>query len=54
MTFCCCLKRGENYKESVPEIAKIFSDFFESRDFVPSDLFAGLILAKARQKQGKS
>ena len=35
----------------MPHISQIFSRLFGERDYVPSDLIAGLILAKARQKQ---
>lgn len=32
-------------------MARIFSDFFEDRDFVPSDLLAGLILIRQKQQE---
>ena len=49
--FCCCwLRSGKNYRDNVPQISQIFSRLFGERDYVPSDLLAGLILAKARQK----
>jgi len=44
------LRSGKNYRDNVPHISQIFSRLFGERDYVPSDLLAGLILAKARQK----
>ena len=41
----------EKFKDNVPQIAKIMSKFFVDRDYVPSDLLAGLILVEARQKE---
>ena len=35
----------------MPQIAKIMSKFFVDRDYVPSDLLAGLALVETRQKQ---
>ena len=44
------MRSGKNYRDNVPQISQIFSRLFGERDYVPSDLLAGLILAKARQK----
>lgn len=44
------MRSGKNYRDNVPHISQIFSRLFGERDYVPSDLLAGLILAKARQK----
>ena len=41
----------EKFKDNVPQIAKIMSKFFVDRDYVPSDLLAGLILVEAKQKE---
>ena len=52
ISFLCGSNQSrEKFKDNVPQIAKIMSKFFVDRDYVPSDLLAGLILVEARQKE---
>jgi len=40
-----------DHKNALPDVARLISEFFENRDFVPSDLIAGLVLLQQKQKK---
>ncbi|XP_070190358.1 diacylglycerol lipase-alpha-like isoform X2 [Littorina saxatilis] len=47
---CCCVERKGRNKNSMSEIAQLFTEFFRDLDVVPSDIVAGLVLLRHRQK----
>ncbi|XP_055888225.1 diacylglycerol lipase-alpha-like isoform X3 [Biomphalaria glabrata] len=48
---CCCVERKAATKNSMSEIASLFTDFFRDLDVVPSDIIAGLVLLRKHQQQ---
>ncbi|RUS83012.1 hypothetical protein EGW08_009249, partial [Elysia chlorotica] len=48
---CCCVERKGHNRNSMSEIAALFTDFFRDLDVVPSDIVAGLVLLRKYQKQ---
>ncbi|XP_045197127.2 diacylglycerol lipase-alpha-like isoform X2 [Mercenaria mercenaria] len=47
---CCCVERKGRNKNSMSEIAQLFTEFFRDLDVVPSDVIAGLVLLRRFQK----
>lgn len=47
---CCCVERKGRNKNSMSEIAQLFTEFFRDLDVVPSDVVAGLVLLRRFQK----
>ncbi|KAL4232804.1 hypothetical protein ACF0H5_007490 [Mactra antiquata] len=47
---CCCVERKGRNKNSMSEIAQLFTEFFRDLDVVPSDVIAGLVLLRRYQK----
>ncbi|KAK3098738.1 hypothetical protein FSP39_022580 [Pinctada imbricata] len=45
---CCCIDTNRN-RNSIAEIAKLFTEFFRDLDVVPSDVIAGLVLLRRYQ-----
>uniref|UniRef100_A0A914WX69 sn-1-specific diacylglycerol lipase n=1 Tax=Plectus sambesii TaxID=2011161 RepID=A0A914WX69_9BILA len=48
---CCCLPKSQDEGGSLAEVARLMADFFKDHDLVPSDIVAGLVLLRRRQKQ---
>ncbi|XP_012940156.1 diacylglycerol lipase-alpha [Aplysia californica] len=48
---CCCVERKGHNRNSMSEIAALFTDFFRDLDVVPSDIIAGLVLLRKHQQQ---
>ncbi|XP_048240109.1 diacylglycerol lipase-alpha-like isoform X11 [Haliotis rufescens] len=48
---CCCVERKGRNRNSIAEIAQLFTEFFRDLDVVPSDVIAGLVLLRQFQKQ---
>ncbi|XP_052809041.1 diacylglycerol lipase-alpha-like isoform X2 [Mya arenaria] len=46
---CCCVERKGRNKNSMSEIAQLFTEFFRDLDVVPSDVVAGLVLLRRYQ-----
>lgn len=47
----CCLRSDEYGKEAFMQVASLLSALFRSTDLVPSDIIAGAILMRVRQKR---
>ncbi|KAG5678518.1 hypothetical protein PVAND_008185 [Polypedilum vanderplanki] len=47
----CCLAKDENGEEAFLQSAELFSNLFNGTDLVPSDMIAGSILMRVRQKK---
>ena len=47
---CCCIKQNKN-EAAFANIAETLSCFFHKYDVVPSDILAGLLLIRDRQRQ---
>ncbi|KAL7022366.1 hypothetical protein ACKWTF_012212 [Chironomus riparius] len=47
----CCLRRDEYGQEAFMQVASLLSALFRSTDLVPSDIIAGSILLRVRQKR---
>ncbi|XP_076467047.1 diacylglycerol lipase-alpha-like isoform X2 [Babylonia areolata] len=47
---CCCVERKGRNKNSMSEIAQLFTEFFRDLDVVPTDIVAGLVLLRHHQK----
>ncbi|XP_078331862.1 diacylglycerol lipase-alpha-like isoform X4 [Crassostrea virginica] len=46
---CCCVERKNNNRNTIAEIAKLFTEFFRDLDVVPSDVIAGFVLLRHYQ-----
>ncbi|XP_056017088.1 diacylglycerol lipase-alpha-like isoform X3 [Ostrea edulis] len=46
---CCCVDRKNNNRNTIAEIAKLFTEFFRDLDVVPSDVIAGFVLLRHYQ-----
>lgn len=51
---CCCLGPTGHRNSSLNEVAKILSEFFRDIDIVPSDIVAGLVILRKKQKMERS
>lgn len=47
----CCLRKDEYGKEAFMQVASLLSALFRGTDLVPSDIMAGAILLRVRQKR---
>lgn len=47
----CCLRRDEFGHEAFTQVASLLSALFRGTDLVPSDIMAGCILLRVRQKR---
>ena len=47
----CCIRRDEYGQEAFMQVASLLSALFRSTDLVPSDIIAGAILMRVRQKR---
>ncbi|XP_021355357.1 sn1-specific diacylglycerol lipase alpha-like isoform X2 [Mizuhopecten yessoensis] len=47
---CCCVERDATNRNSIAEVAKLFTEFFRDLDVVPSDVIAGFVLLRRHQK----
>lgn len=51
---CCCVGTDEQSTDAFSGIAKLFSNFFQGVDLVPTDIAAGLILVHREQERKAS
>ncbi|KAK2717458.1 diacylglycerol lipase-alpha-like isoform X2 [Artemia franciscana] len=51
LCLCCCISKSERNKDSLTAIAKLLSEFFGDLDVVVTDILAGLILLRRKQKK---
>ena len=47
----CCLRKDEFGQEAFTQVASLLSALFRGTDLVPSDIMAGCILLRVRQKR---
>lgn len=47
---CCCIKQNRN-KSAFASIAETLSCFFHKYDVVPTDILAGMLLIRDKQKE---
>ncbi|KFO97795.1 Sn1-specific diacylglycerol lipase alpha, partial [Calypte anna] len=48
--FLCCTRTKDSQSDAYSEIAYLFAEFFRDLDIVPSDIIAGLVLLRQRQR----
>ncbi|MBN3294967.1 DGLA lipase, partial [Amia calva] len=48
--FMCCTRAQDSQSDAYSEIASLFAEFFRDLDIVPSDIIAGLVLLRQRQR----
>ncbi|KAI1890097.1 hypothetical protein AGOR_G00169710 [Albula goreensis] len=52
--FMCCTRTQDSQSDAYSEIASLFAEFFRDLDIVPSDIIAGLVLLRQRQRSKRS
>ncbi|XP_035274433.1 sn1-specific diacylglycerol lipase alpha [Anguilla anguilla] len=52
--FMCCTRAQDSQSDAYSEIASLFAEFFRDLDIVPSDIIAGLVLLRQRQRSKRS
>ncbi|XP_007526388.1 diacylglycerol lipase-alpha [Erinaceus europaeus] len=52
--FLCCTRTKDSQSDAYSEIAYLFAEFFRDLDIVPSDIIAGLVLLRQRQRAKRS
>ncbi|MBN3314876.1 DGLA lipase, partial [Atractosteus spatula] len=52
--FMCCTRAQDSQSDAYSEIASLFAEFFRDLDIVPSDIIAGLVLLRQRQRAKRS
>ncbi|GCC33034.1 hypothetical protein chiPu_0011500 [Chiloscyllium punctatum] len=48
--FLCCTRTQDTQTDAYSEVAFLFAEFFRDLDIVPSDIIAGLVLLRQRQR----
>ncbi|XP_056463042.1 diacylglycerol lipase-alpha isoform X2 [Gadus chalcogrammus] len=48
--FMCCSRAQDTQSDAYSEVASLFAEFFRDLDIVPSDIIAGLVLLRQRQR----
>ncbi|XP_007885645.2 diacylglycerol lipase-alpha [Callorhinchus milii] len=48
--FLCCTRAQDSQSDAYSEVAFLFAEFFRDLDIVPSDIIAGLVLLRQRQR----
>uniref|UniRef100_A0AAY4BHH8 Diacylglycerol lipase-alpha n=1 Tax=Denticeps clupeoides TaxID=299321 RepID=A0AAY4BHH8_9TELE len=48
--FMCCTRAQDTQSDAYSEVASLFAEFFRDLDIVPSDIIAGLVLLRQRQR----
>ncbi|XP_069755183.1 diacylglycerol lipase-alpha isoform X2 [Narcine bancroftii] len=48
--FLCCTRTQDTQSDAYSEVAFLFAEFFRDLDIVPSDIIAGLVLLRQRQR----
>ncbi|XP_052458679.1 diacylglycerol lipase-alpha isoform X1 [Carassius gibelio] len=48
--FMCCTRTKDTQSDAYSEVASLFAEFFRDLDIVPSDIIAGLVLLRQRQR----
>uniref|UniRef100_A0A672PE31 Diacylglycerol lipase-alpha n=1 Tax=Sinocyclocheilus grahami TaxID=75366 RepID=A0A672PE31_SINGR len=52
--FMCCTRTKDTQSDAYSEVASLFAEFFRDLDIVPSDIIAGLVLLRQRQRAKRS
>ncbi|XP_030650334.1 sn1-specific diacylglycerol lipase alpha [Chanos chanos] len=52
--FMCCTRAQDTQSDAYSEVASLFAEFFRDLDIVPSDIIAGLVLLRQRQRAKRS
>ncbi|KAG7473965.1 hypothetical protein MATL_G00101460 [Megalops atlanticus] len=52
--FMCCTRAQDSQSDAYAEVASLFAEFFRDLDIVPSDIIAGLVLLRQRQRAKRS
>ncbi|KAG7276665.1 hypothetical protein CRUP_032014 [Coryphaenoides rupestris] len=52
--FMCCSRSQDTQSDAYSEVASLFAEFFRDLDIVPSDIIAGLVLLRQRQRSKRS
>ncbi|XP_052006473.1 diacylglycerol lipase-alpha isoform X1 [Xyrauchen texanus] len=52
--FMCCTRAKDTQSDAYSEVASLFAEFFRDLDIVPSDIIAGLVLLRQRQRAKRS
>uniref|UniRef100_A0A665WMM4 Diacylglycerol lipase-alpha n=1 Tax=Echeneis naucrates TaxID=173247 RepID=A0A665WMM4_ECHNA len=52
--FMCCTRAQDTQSDAYSEVASLFAEFFRDLDIVPSDIIAGLVLLRQRQRSKRS
>uniref|UniRef100_A0AAQ6A0R0 Diacylglycerol lipase-alpha n=1 Tax=Amphiprion ocellaris TaxID=80972 RepID=A0AAQ6A0R0_AMPOC len=52
--FMCCTRTQDTQSDAYSEVASLFAEFFRDLDIVPSDIIAGLVLLRQRQRSKRS
>ncbi|XP_048118549.1 diacylglycerol lipase-alpha isoform X1 [Alosa alosa] len=50
----CCARAQDTQSDAYSEVASLFAEFFRDLDIVPSDIIAGLVLLRQRQRSKRS
>ncbi|KAI1895651.1 hypothetical protein AGOR_G00108420 [Albula goreensis] len=50
----CCARAQDSQSDAYAEVALLFAEFFRDLDIVPSDIIAGLVLLRQRQRAKRS
>ncbi|KAL2088957.1 hypothetical protein ACEWY4_015856 [Coilia grayii] len=50
----CCTRAQDTQSDAYSEVASLFAEFFRDLDIVPSDIIAGLVLLRQRQRAKRS
>ncbi|XP_037548641.1 diacylglycerol lipase-alpha [Nematolebias whitei] len=50
----CCTRAQDTQSDAYSEVASLFAEFFRDLDIVPSDIIAGLVLLRQRQRTKRS
>ncbi|XP_061078415.1 diacylglycerol lipase-alpha-like isoform X2 [Conger conger] len=50
----CCTRAQDSQSDAYAEVAMLFAEFFRDLDIVPSDIIAGLVLLRQRQRAKRS
>ncbi|XP_045071221.1 diacylglycerol lipase-alpha isoform X3 [Coregonus clupeaformis] len=51
--FMCCTRAQDTQSDAYSEVASLFAEFFRDLDIVPSDIIAGLVLLRQRQRSNR-
>ncbi|XP_055777347.1 diacylglycerol lipase-alpha-like isoform X3 [Salvelinus fontinalis] len=51
--FMCCTRAQDTQSDAYSEVASLFAEFFRDLDIVPSDIIAGLVLLRQRQRSSR-